>query len=326
MNIFSSAQKLEPIEIANSALLDAAHRDTPEGEREGHVKGAYPRHDRRKVHVSGNTFSAVRSRRSFFMRAALTLVVLGAASVATAATTFAQHHQPHGAGHNLPAAIKTAGPRPFSAEVYGAFRSMMQKDNAPKVTIGQAMGKGTNIAIGAASGLRAEITIVDGKPILSYGNACPTCPPPHAETATLLATGKVTTWAPPIELPADMSGHALDRYIIEQARQAGLDMKQPFPIRIRGTLTNVAMHVIKAANPKFGGHGSGEPMAFQEDIKAVKIEGEVVGFYAPEHLLGIITHPGEPLHYHWVDAGRTRTAHLDAFGMAKGAQLILPKN
>lgn len=260
------------------------------------------------------------------MRAALSLVILGAASVATAATTFAQHNQPHDAGRDAPAAIGASALRPFSAEVYGAFRSMMQSDNAPKVALGQAMAKGTNIAVGAASGLRAEITIVDGKPIISYGNACPTCPPPHSESATLLVTGKVVTWGAPIELPNELSGHALDRFIIAQAGKAALDMKQPFSIRITGTLTNVAMHVIKSANPKFGGHGSAEPMAFQEDIKATTIEGEVVGFYAPEHLLGIATHPGEPFHYHWVDAGRTRTTHLDAFGMAKGAQLILPKN
>jgi alpha-acetolactate decarboxylase len=66
-------------------------------------------------------------------------------------------------------------------------------------------------------------------------------------------------------------------------------------------------------------------MALQEDIKIASITGEVIGFYAPEALLGIVTHPGEPFHYHWVDTARTKTAHLDAFGMAKGSTSILPK-
>ncbi|MGE4257511.1 MAG: acetolactate decarboxylase [Xanthobacteraceae bacterium] len=260
------------------------------------------------------------------MAAAFFRIVLSAAAVAITTSAQAQHHQPPVQSHASPSVTTAIGPGPFSAEVYGAFRSMMQKDSSPKVELGQAMSKGTNIAVGAASGLRAEITVVDGRPIISYGDECRTCPPPHAENATLLVTGRVETWAPPIELPNDLSGHALNRFIIGQANKAGLDMKQPFPIRIRGTLTNVAMHVIKSANPKFGGHGSAQPMALQEDIKVEKIDGEVIGFYAPEHLLGIITHPGEPFHYHWIDSGRTRTAHLDAFGMAKGAQLILPKN
>jgi hypothetical protein len=204
------------------------------------------------------------------MAAAFFRIVLSVAAVAIATLAQAQHQQPPAQGHVLPPVATAIGSGPFSAEVYGAFRSMMQKDNSPKVELGQAMSKGTNIAIGAASGLRAEITVVDGRPIISYGNECRTCPPPHAETATLLVTGRVKTWAPSIELPNDLSGHALDRFIIEQANKAGLDMKQPFPIRIRGTLTNVAMHVIKSANPKFGGHGSAQPMALQEDINAEK--------------------------------------------------------
>jgi hypothetical protein len=87
------------------------------------------------------------------------------------------------------------------------------------------------------------------------------------------------------------------------------------------------MHVIASPNPKFTGHGSKEPMAFQENIVAASLDGgEVVAIYVPEPQQGVITHPGEPFHYHWVDAGRTRTTHLDAFGMAKGSQLILPEN
>lgn len=130
------------------------------------------------------------------MPAAFSRIVFSAAAVATVTAAQAQHHQPLAQGHVSPPAATASGSGPFSAEVYGAFRSMMQKDNAPKVELGQAMSKGANIAVGAASGLRAEITVVDGKPIISYGNACPTCPSPHAETATLLVTGRVTTWGP----------------------------------------------------------------------------------------------------------------------------------
>jgi alpha-acetolactate decarboxylase len=85
------------------------------------------------------------------------------------------------------------------------------------------------------------------------------------------------------------------------------------------------MHVIRAANPDFKGHGSGHAMADQENIVAAKIDGEIVGFYAPADQQGVITHPGEPFHYHWVDGGRTQTAHLDAFGVARGSQLLLPR-
>jgi alpha-acetolactate decarboxylase len=85
------------------------------------------------------------------------------------------------------------------------------------------------------------------------------------------------------------------------------------------------MHVIRGPNPSFKGHGSGHAMTDQENIVAGSIEGNVVGFYAPPDLQGVVTHPGEPFHFHWVDVGHTRTAHLDAFTMKKGALLLLPK-
>lgn len=255
------------------------------------------------------------------MRRRSYIALLGLATITTFGLASAQHHPAPPQGHSSTQQVDPAGsPQPFAFAVYGAFRDMMQKkDHTPKVVLGKLLSQG------AASGLRAEITIIDGKPLVTYGDPCPSCLPLHSETATLLVTNKVSSWSDPIPLPDDLTGHALDRFIIEQAGRAGLDMRQPFPIRIRGTLNNVAMHVIKAANPKFGGHGSGQPMALQEDIKAASIDGEVVGFYAPEALLGIVTHPGEPFHYHWVDTARTKTAHLDAFGMAKGLTLMLPK-
>lgn len=262
------------------------------------------------------------------MRFALSIILVGATSISTGSMAQAQHAQPTPHGHAAaPSAQPAKGAAPFATQVYGAYLEMMhKKDHNPKVELSKPLSLGATDAIGAASDLRGEITIVDGKPIVTYGNPCPACPPPHAEKATLLVAGKVTAWSAPIVLPNDLSGHALDQFIIAQANKAGLNMTQPFPLRIKGTLTNVAMHVIKAANPKFGGHGSGEPMALQEDIKAASIDGEVVAYYAPEAMLGIISHPGEPFHYHWVDGARSKTAHIDNFGMAKGSELILPKN
>jgi hypothetical protein len=245
--------------------------------------------------------------------------------IATIATVFAQHHQPTPHG-DRPAAAGDADHAHFSVAVSGAFRDMMRKKNhAATVGLDAVVSSRATDAVGALSDLRGEITIADGKPLVTYGAACSDCPPPHAEKATLLISARVQDWHAAISLPRDLSGHDIDRFIIAQAKAAGLDTAKPFPVRLTGTLTNVAMHVIRAPNPDFGGHGSGQPMALQEDIKAATIEGLVVGFYAPEPMLGIITHPGEPFHYHWIDPGRTKTAHLDSFGMRAGATLLLPR-
>jgi hypothetical protein len=252
-------------------------------------------------------------------------VVVVSLSILTGAAT-AQHMPSTGqAGSPAHASAPLSGP--FGLSVYGAFQRMMHtQDFSAKVQLKSVMHAGATEGVGAAAGLRAEVTVIDGKLLVSYGLPCPACSQPGEDHATLLATAKVPAWRPAVALAKDLAGAALDAWIIEEARKAGLDASKPFPVRLKGTMTNVKMHVLRAANPNFKGHGSGHAMADQEVIEADRIDGEVVGFYAPASAQGIITHPGEPFHFHWVDTARTRTAHLDAFGMAKEAQLLLPKN
>jgi hypothetical protein len=215
---------------------------------------------------------------------------------------------------------------PFQVVVYGAFRALLHKqDHAAKVQLRTAMQTGATEAVGAVSGLRGEITAIDGKLLVTYGTPCPSCGHPGEDHATLLVTAKVATWRRPVPLPADLVGKDLDEFIVARAKDSGLDLSKPFPVRLKGTLIDVKMHVLRTANPNFKGHGSGHAMADQDDIAAARLDGEVVGFFAPTAAQGIIGHPGEPFHYHWIDTDRTRTAHLDAFGMAQGAQLLLPQ-
>lgn len=267
--------------------------------------------------------------------------VMLAVTVATPAMAQQRDHRPanayggvhapgqapgHAAGQALTGAMTgddISGPFGFSA--HGAFRMMMQRqDFAPKVQLKTIVHGGATEAVGAAAGLRGEITMIDGKLLLTYGTPCADCGHTGMDHATLLASAKVGAWHPPITLPARLSGPALDTFIIEQARIHGLDLAKPFPLRMQGTLANVKMHVIKRANPNFKGHGSGHPMADMELLTGEAIDGDVVAFFAPEALQGVITHPREPFHYHWVDPARTRTAHLDAFALSEGAKLLLP--
>jgi hypothetical protein len=255
--------------------------------------------------------SAPMRRRTLVLAFASALLVPGAA--------IAQHKSGAGAATVTEAA-------PFQIVVYGAFRALIHKqDHAAKVQLATAMRAGATEAVGAVSGLRGEITAIDGKLLVTYGTPCPGCRHPDEDHATLLVTGKVAMWRPPVPLPADLVGKDLDEFVIARAKDAGLDVSKPFPVRLKGTLIGVKMHVLRTANPNFKGHGSSHPMADQEDIAAARLDGEVVGFFAPAASQGIIGHPGEPFHYHWVDTARTRTAHLDAFGVTRGAELLLPQ-
>lgn len=245
-------------------------------------------------------------------------------AVATAANAPAQHAPPQ--GHAASPAEASGAQGAFAVRTFGAFRDMVRgQDYQAKAALGAVKADGATDAVGALAALRGEVTMLDGRFVVSYGGGCESCPPPHAEKATLLVTGKVTQWGEPIALSDALAGKALEHFIVEQAKAAGLDISKPFPVRLKGTLTDVAMHVLKAPNAKFSGHGSAHPMAEQDDIKAATIAGEVIGFFAPPAQSGVISHPGEPFHFHWVDEARSKTAHIDAFGMAKGSVLSLPK-
>lgn len=85
------------------------------------------------------------------------------------------------------------------------------------------------------------------------------------------------------------------------------------------------MHMNASPNPRFKGHGSFDEMAVTGLAKGPRLEGSVVGFYAPPSLQGVITHMGDSFHSHYVDAPRSTTAHLDTFGVAAGSTLLLPR-
>jgi len=228
------------------------------------------------------------------------------------------------AQHQPPVAA-AAAVAPFGFKAYGAFgRMIAQRNYLPAVALKDAVDGHATDAVGAVSGLRGEISMIDGKLIVSYGADCAAaCPAAAAETATLLATASAPHWRS-IAIDQDLDAKAVESFIRAQAKASGLDDK-PFPFRINGAVTDFVMHVNAAPNPRFKGHGSFDEMAVTGLAKGPRLEGSVVGFYAPPPLQGVITHMGDYFHSHYVDAQRSTTAHLDSFGVAAGSTLLLPR-
>ena len=248
------------------------------------------------------------SHRTLILIAAALLLALGGSAQA--------QHQPPAAG----AAADSA----FGFKAYGVFRRMIAERNyLPVVALKDAIDSKATDAVGAVSGLRGEISMIEGRLIVSYGTDCgAACPPVASETATLLATASAQHWRS-IAIDKDLDAKAVESFIRAQAKAAGLDDK-PFPFRIAGAISNFVMHVNAAPNPRFKGHGSFDEMAVTGLAKGPRLAGSVVGFYAPPALQGVITHMGDYFHSHYVDELRTSTAHLDTFGVAAGSTLMLP--
>jgi len=123
-----------------------------------------------------------------------------------------------------------------------------------------------------------------------------------------------------------MTQPELHAFILATAEKSGLDTSKPWPFLIRGDILDYRWHVIAEPHPDFGGHGSQAPMARQFETAGTRMTADVVGFHSGEALEGIISHPGERFHEHLIDPARTLTGHLDAYGVAAGATLLLPRS
>ena len=249
------------------------------------------------------------------MRARLGMWCVAALILVPACAALAQHAGPGGPP-------QASGPQPFGIETYGAFRDLIQRgDFAARTVLGHVMSRQPSTGLGAVSGARGEITIIDGRLVVSYGR-----PQAHqaadAETAALLATARVREWQA-IPVTSDVAPEMLEAYLARAAKDHGLDPEASFPFQLRGTFAPYAMHVNAA--PTGGPHGMGLPMAVTEQNKGEEIAGSVAGFHVSPSLVGIVTHGGERTHAHWVAPDGKSTAHLDQWGIKAGTMLLLPK-
>ena len=215
---------------------------------------------------------------------------------------------------------------PFDVEAWGVYSELVEtRRYTTNFFLHGLPYYDITVAVGALTGLRGEVTVIDKEVIISYGGgSCADCPPKSEEETTLLATASVSRWSDPIALPGTLSGPDLEKFILDQATMMGLAAGEPFPFRLQGTLVKAGMHVAKGPNPAFTGHGSTQTMAVMDVVESAAIGGEVIGFHSGEKLEGVISHPGERFHFHFVNAAHTATAHIDSFGMAQGSQLRLP--
>jgi len=210
----------------------------------------------------------------------------------------------------------------YAIESFGAFRrTILQGDFTPKVTLAKVMAKRPTIGVGTVADARGEITIYDGKLIISYGKEAPH-PAATSEPAALLAIATVSGWQT-IIVEHDVAPDDIDAFLSQTSGAHGLNAGGPFPFEIRGTLTSYVMHVNAA--PTNGPHGMGQPIAITRETKGDAITGMVAGLYVSPDLVGIVSHGGTRNHSHWVAPDEKSTAHLDRWGLKAGAALLLPK-
>ena len=234
--------------------------------------------------------------------------------------------------------IAWASTLPFDTVVHGHFKRMMHSgDTRGQVALSALPQLPGRWGVGALEGLRGEIVQVDGQLMVSRGDDAEgrVQPPRDGDRAVLFAGAQVKGWVE-VPLPGALDAAGLERFVVEQARARGIDVAQPFPFLVDGRFPTLVWHVVTGdalapaghAGPGagHGGHGGGHANA----RSAMRVfdqpgaEGRLVGVYSGRALEGVVSHPGERTHLHYIDAARRVSGHVDAHRVAAGGVLRLP--
>ena len=177
------------------------------------------------------------------------------------------------------------------------------------------------VGVGALAGLRGEVTIVDGKVLVSEGVEPKADPPPireaaRGEQATLLVLATTRSWTK-VTIGPVRSYAELESAIAERLQKLGHELTKPNPVRVRGSATHVALHVINGACPVADPTGS-PPWRFSGPVAEVELVGVFV-----DGATGRLTHHDRRSHLHAV-AG-ARMGHLDDVAFEE-AVLYLPSS
>lgn len=214
------------------------------------------------------------------------------------------------------AAPETGGVRHF-----GELRAIMHEGlTGPAVQLREVVPGPHAYGLGALSELRGEVTVIDDVVWTAYPTDDGTADVRSSETtdeaAALFVVANVHRWRG-VVLDVDVLMDGLDAAIERLAVAAGVDTRQPFPVRIEGTLVDLYWHVVDGRKLHRGSSHADHARTAVSGTSS-EVQGELVGFYSTQHQ-GIFTHHGANTHFHAVIPASRIAGHVDSVGLRKGA-------
>ena len=176
---------------------------------------------------------------------------------------------------------------------WGAMRTVLRDGRTEgRVELADVLGPHT-VAVGALEGLAAEVTVVDGTAhlaeVVDAGSAdgVRVRAARPGDRATMLVAADVAAWSEHSLGPVNGLAN-LEAEIRAIASTLSLGA-EPFPFRVDGTASHLALHVLDHSCPIARPDGP-QPWRFEGGGETVTL----VGFYA-EGSAGILTHHGQGL-------------------------------
>jgi acetolactate decarboxylase len=214
----------------------------------------------------------------------------------------------------------------MKVEYHGALRNIMHEgDISAKADLFDLRDNNHLYALGAIENLKGEIQIFDSKPYnssvidgkLLFDSS-------FLKKATLLVYASVDAWTE-IGIPDDVKTYeALEKFLERKARENGINIDEPFPFLLQGTVRSCDWHVIDWEE--------GDMEHNHEKHKSSGLNGEIndrqvemLGFYSNYHH-AVFTHHSTNMHIHLKTADNKIAGHVDDLILGNEMLLKLPKN
>jgi len=213
----------------------------------------------------------------------------------------------------------------FKVEYKGALKNAMHiGDISAKANLSDFKEIHHFYALGAFENLKGEIQIFNSKPFntfvedsnLIFDNS-------FINKATLLVYASVDKWKI-ISIPEDVSTYKqVEKYIEQTAKENQINIDEPFPFLIEGTVKSFDWHVINWNDGDMEHtHEKHKTSGLYGTINDRKIE--MLGFYSNAHHT-IFTHNTTNMHIHMKTADNKLAGHVDGLTLEKGMVLKLPE-
>jgi alpha-acetolactate decarboxylase len=209
-------------------------------------------------------------------------------------------------------------------EQYGTMHEAIgRQQHHARVNIEQLTQKKGFTGVGALEGLNGEVTILNGKAVITGVNAQgkPT-PRPKDLRATLLVGTQVKSWKV-LEIPNEMSRKDFETWL------AGQTLTSPSMFKLQGKINNIRLHILNGACPVHARMNKlklpAEKMPYEGNFK--ELSATLVGVYAKD-AVGKLTHPDTSIHTHIVyksKSGEDLTGHLEDFSLGQNTKVFLPR-
>jgi hypothetical protein len=211
--------------------------------------------------------------------------------------------------------------RGYTLRWAGAQHRVLAGDLTPAVRLSELAGIPHLYAVGPRAGLRGEVTILDGRALVSTLRAgTMSVSESFDHEACFLVQAQVPRWRSTVIGDALPGMAELARMLPDAARLVGIDVSEPFPFLLAGRADSATVHVLD----KRDGLPHNAERHERAKVRFVLAGAvEVIGFHSARHE-GIFIPRGSSVHAHLRTADDRCAGHLDALRMAAGWTLALP--